>query len=79
MGMGINEAPDERTLSNANDPEKLEAVQIYAFALKQYQKFLQGVKGHILSLSKEEGRWMAMISCLLVFSIETIQFRNVIA
>lgn len=74
MGMGIVQNPDERRPSIANDPERLESTKVYTFALEQYEKFLQGVKSHLSSTAKEKGRRMALIACLLVVCIETIQF-----
>lgn len=45
----------------------------YALALQSYDKFLLGVKGDMARVSSDEGRRMAMIACLLVVCIETMQ------
>ncbi|KAE8453524.1 hypothetical protein EG329_010385 [Mollisiaceae sp. DMI_Dod_QoI] len=50
------------------------ATRIHAFALEHYGKFLQGAKSNI-ALTKEQGRRMAMIACLLVVCIENMQYQ----
>ncbi|KAF8864745.1 hypothetical protein BDZ45DRAFT_669119 [Acephala macrosclerotiorum] len=51
------------------------AARIHAFALEHYGQFLQGAKSNIASMTKEQGRRIAMIACLLVVCIENMQYR----
>jgi hypothetical protein len=44
-----------------------------AFALEHYDKFLRGANLYMSVKSKDEGRRMAMISCLLVVSKFSLQ------
>jgi hypothetical protein len=40
-----------------------------AFALEHYDKFLRGTNKYLLQRTREEGRRMAMIACLLIVSV----------
>ncbi|KAG9238755.1 hypothetical protein BJ875DRAFT_14408 [Amylocarpus encephaloides] len=53
----------------------VDSVKFEKAALAQYGKFLEGTKRYISRTSKEEGRRVAMISCLLVICIENMQYR----
>lgn len=51
------------------------ASSVRAFALEHYDKFLEGAKGKMSLMGREEVRRTAMIVCLLVVCIENMQYR----
>ncbi|TVY78303.1 Beauvericin cluster-specific repressor BEA4 [Lachnellula suecica] len=47
--------------------------RLHGFALEHYDKFLAGTKRQMAVATREQGRQLAMISCLLVVCIENMQ------
>ncbi|TVY15412.1 hypothetical protein LARI1_G007646 [Lachnellula arida] len=54
----------------------LNAASLYEFALLHYDQFLAGIKTHIAVGTRDQGRRLAMISCLLVVCIESMQLHH---
>ncbi|TVY22458.1 hypothetical protein LHYA1_G009072 [Lachnellula hyalina] len=64
----------ERT--GEESPSDPNAAFLYEFALLQYNQFLAGTKTHIAVAKRDQGRRLAMISCLLVVCIESMQLHH---
>jgi hypothetical protein len=70
MKMRGLESTEGESASNLN------AARLHGFSLEHYDQFLAGTKRHMAVATTEQGRRMAMISCLLVVCIENMQLHH---
>lgn len=59
-----------------DEASNFNSARLRGFALEQYDQFLAGTKKQMALATREQGRRLAMISCLLVVCIENMQFHN---
>ncbi|CCU82634.1 hypothetical protein similar to C6 zinc finger domain-containing protein [Blumeria hordei DH14] len=75
VGMGIIQLR-QRNYMEADVPKTDLSVRLSTFALEHYGKFLRGAKGQISMSTKEDEARKALITCILVVCIETMQYHH---